>query len=90
MYDTDNNSIPKCYINDTEFGIDSIGDTLRDNGNHPNYCIKKRVTPSVNKIYPKLFKLSTLEQLNDLKSNLEVDEYIQEVMIYIDNRDTFK
>jgi hypothetical protein len=84
MYDADNTSIPKCYINDEEFGIDSIGDTLIDNGNHPNYCIKKRVTPSNNKIYPKLFKLSTSEQLNDLKSNLEVDEYIQE---YIFNTD---
>lgn len=84
MYDADNTSIPKCYINDEEFGINSIGDTLRDNGNHPNYCIKKRVTPSNNKIYPKLFKLSTSEQLNDLKSNLEVDEYIQE---YIFNTD---
>lgn len=78
MYDTDNNSIPKCYIDDSEFGIDSIGTTLRDNGNHPNYCIKKRVTPSDNKIYPKLYKVSTIEELNTLKSNLEVDEYIQE------------
>lgn len=84
MYDTDNNSIPKCYIDDAEFGIDNIGDTLRDNANHPNYCIKKRVTPSDNKIYPKLYKINTLEELNDLKSNLEVDEYIQE---YIFNTD---
>lgn len=84
MYDTDNNSIPKCYINDSEFGIDNIGPTLRDNGNHPNYCIKKRVTPSANKIYPILLKVSTIEELNELKSNLEVDEYIQE---YIFNSD---
>jgi hypothetical protein len=84
MFDTDNNSIPKCYINDEEFGIDSIGDTLRDNGNHPNYCIKKRVTPSDYKKYPILLKVSTIEELNVLKSNLEVDEYIQE---YIFNTD---
>jgi hypothetical protein len=78
MYDADNNSIPKCYIDDTEFGIDTIGETLRDNGNHPNYCIKKRVTPADNKTYPKLYKINTIEELNNLKSNLEVDEYIQE------------
>jgi len=84
MYDTDANSIPKCYIDDVEFGIDSIGEVLRDNGNHPNYCIKKRVTPADNKIYPILLKVSTLEELNALKSNLEVDEYIQE---YIFNTD---
>jgi hypothetical protein len=84
MYDNDPNSIPKCYINDDEFGIDSIGITLRDNGNHPNYCIKKRITPSDNKVYPTLYKINTLEQLEEIKSNLEVDEYIQE---YIYNTD---
>jgi hypothetical protein len=84
MYDADNNSIPKCYIDDAEFGIDNIGETLRDNGNHPNYCIKKRVTPADNAIYPILLKISNVEELNALKSNLEVDEYIQE---YIFNTD---
>lgn len=78
MYDNDANSVPKCYINDTELGIDNIGEDLRDNGNHPNYCIKKRITPSDNKVYPKLYKIDTIEQLENLKLNLEVDEYIQE------------
>jgi hypothetical protein len=78
MHDNDANSIPKCYINDTELGIDNIGEELRDNGNHPNYCIKKRITPSDNKVYPKLYKVDTIEQLENLKLNLEVDEYIQE------------
>ena len=78
MHDNNTNSIPKCYINDTELGIDNIGEDLRDNGNHPNYCIKKRITPSDNKVYPKLYKVDTIEQLENLKLNLEVDEYIQE------------
>lgn len=78
MYDTEPNSIPKTYINDTELGFDSIGTTLRDNGNHPNYCIKKRFTPADNNVFPKLLKISTLEKLNDIKSNLEIDEYLQE------------
>jgi hypothetical protein len=85
MYDADSNSIPKSYINDNELSIDNIGETLRDNGNHPNYCIKKRVTPSDNKIYPKLYKISTLEELETLKSNLEVDEYIQEFIYNTDD-----
>ncbi len=84
MYDTNPNSIPKCYINDEELGIDSIGTILRDNGNHPNYCIKKRITPSDNKVYPILYKINTLEELEQIKSNLEVDEYVQE---YIYNTD---
>jgi hypothetical protein len=78
MYDTDENSVPKCYIADNDYQIDNIGEVLRDNGNHPNYCIKKRITPADNKIYPKLFKVNNIEELDILKSTLEVDEYIQE------------
>lgn len=78
MHENDPNSVPKCYINDLDLGIDNIGGDLRDNGNHPNYCIKKRITPSDNKVYPKLYKIDTIEQLENLKSSLEVDEYIQE------------
>ena len=85
MYDNDPNSIPKCYINDGELGIDSIGMSLRDNGNHPNYCVKKRITPSNNKVYPTLYKISTLEELETLKSSLEVDEYIQEFIYNTDD-----
>ena len=84
MHDTNPNSIPKCYINDDELGINNIGEDLKDNGNHPNYCIKKRVTPSDNRVYPILYKINTLEELEEIKSNLEVDEYIQE---YIYNTD---
>jgi hypothetical protein len=78
MYANDANSIPKCYINDSDLGINNIGEALRDNGNHPNYCIKKRITPSDNKVYPKLYKVDTIEELENLKLNLETDEYIQE------------
>jgi hypothetical protein len=90
MYDTDINSIPKCYINDSQLGFDSIGTELRDNGNHPNYCVKKRVTPSDNKVYPKLCKINTVAELDTLKAGLQSDEYIQE-FIYntedkLDNR----
>jgi len=93
MYDVDPNSIPKCYINDDELGIDNIGTELRDNGNHPNYCIKKRITPADNKVYPILYKINTLDQLEEIKSNLEVDEYIQEYIFnsddVLDNRISF-
>jgi hypothetical protein len=78
MNDSNPNSIVKTYINDEELGFDSIGSTLRDNGNQPNYCIKKRITPANNNIYPKLLKLATAEELNIVKNNLEADEYIQE------------
>jgi hypothetical protein len=90
MYDTDENLIPKCYINDSELGIDNIGTTLRDNGNHPNYLIKKRFTPADNKLFPKLLKINTIEELETIKESLEVDEYIQEYIYnpndLLDNR----
>jgi len=85
MYDADPNSVPKCYINNDEIILDSIGTTLRDNGNHPNYCIKRRVTPFDNKTYPKLLKVDTIEQLNVLKSNLRAEEYIQEFIYNTDD-----
>jgi hypothetical protein len=78
MNDSNPNSIPKTYIDDVELGFDSIGNVLRDNGNHPNYCIKKRITPTNNNVYPKLLKISTIQELDLVKSNLESDEYIQE------------
>jgi hypothetical protein len=81
MNDADPNSIAKTYINDTELGFDSIGTILRDNGNHPNYCVKKRITPANNNVYPKLFKVNTIDELNGLKTNLQVDEHIQEYIL---------
>jgi hypothetical protein len=78
MNDSNPNSIAKTYINDEELGFDSIGSILRDNGNQPNYCIKKRITPANNNLYPKLLKITTIEQLNIIKNGLEADEYLQE------------
>jgi hypothetical protein len=90
MYDTDENSIPKTYINDEEFGFDSIGTTIRDNGTHPNYLVKKRFTPADNRVFPNVLKINTIEELETLKESLEVDEYIQEYIYnpndLLDNR----
>jgi hypothetical protein len=84
MNDIDSNSIPKTYINDSSLGFDSIGTTIRDNGIHPNYIVKKRYTPSDNTIYPIIHKINSIEELNNLKTSLEIDEYIQEY-IYNEN-----
>jgi len=81
MHDSNPLSIPATYVNDVELGFDSIGTTLRDNGVHPNYMIKKRITPANNHIHPKLYKINTIEQLNSLKLTLDSDEYIQEYII---------
>ena len=36
-------------------------------------------------MYPILYKISTLEELTNLKSGLEVDEYIQEYILNLDD-----
>jgi len=81
MYDTNPSSIPKTYINDSELGFDSLGNVIRDNGIHPNYCVKKRITPADNHIHPKLYKINTIVELDTLKSELADDEYIQEYIL---------
>ncbi len=81
MYDSNPTSIPKTYINDAELGFDSLGDTVRDNGNHPNYVVKKRITPTDNHIYPKLYKINSIQELNQLKTDISYDEYIQEYVL---------
>jgi hypothetical protein len=90
MYDVDPTSIPKTYINDSTLGFDSIGTDIRDNGIHPNFLIKKRTTPSNEKVYPILHKVESVEQLDNIKSNLLSDEYLQEYIFnpseLLDNR----
>lgn len=81
MYDSNPNSIAPTYINDIDLGFDSIGSNIRDNGVHPNYIVKKRITPADNHIYPKFYKINSVEELNILKTNLESDEYIQEYIL---------
>jgi len=81
MYDSNPISIPATYINDSELGFDSIGSAFRDNGNHPNYCVKKRITPANNHTHPKLYKINSIEDLNNLKAGLGDDEYIQEYVL---------
>lgn len=81
MHDASPESIVRTYINDPDLGFDSLGSVLRNNGVHPNYCVKKRFTPSDNNIYPKMYRLTLTGELDSLKQNLEIDEYIQEYVL---------
>jgi hypothetical protein len=93
MHDTEENSIPKTYINDEELGFDSIGTAIRDNGNHPNFLVKKRFTPADNRTFPKVLKITTIAELETLKESLGSEEYLQEYIYnpndLIDNRAKF-
>lgn len=85
LYDGSPSSIAKTYFNHPSLGIDMIGDTLRDNGHHPNYIIKERFPTRNYSIYPKVFKIDTVEELQDLKSNLPSNTLLQEYVINTDD-----
>jgi hypothetical protein len=78
MYDTDSTSIPATYINNTEFGFDTIGTSIRDNGIYPNYLIKERFPTTNYEVNPKILKISNIEDLNSIKSSLPLNTLLQE------------
>jgi hypothetical protein len=78
MYDGDPSSIAKTYFNHPTLGIDSIGDDIRDNGNYPNFIVKERYPTRNYTEYPKIYKISSVEELQDLKSNLPSNTILQE------------
>lgn len=55
---------------------------IPDNGNHPNFILKKR-NPNYDKnVYPKLFKVDNFEQLNEILLNqLDSDNFLMEFHI---------
>jgi hypothetical protein len=79
MHENDSNSIPKTYFTDGEdLSVDTIGTTIVDNGNYPNFLIKDRY-PTINYgLTPKLIKVTTQEELQLLKTNLGSREILQE------------
>ncbi len=81
LYDSSPNSIVKTYINHSTFGFDMIGDSLKDNGNYPNYIVKQRYPTTDYSEYPKVYKIETQEQLSDLKTNLPPNTLLQEYVI---------
>lgn len=85
MYDTNPSSIAKTYFNHTTLGIDSIGNDIRDNGNYPNFIVKERYPTRNYTVYPKIYKVSSIEELQDLKNNLPSNTILQEFIFNPDD-----
>lgn len=86
MHDADSNSIPKTYFNDgAGLSLDSLGDTLHDNGDLPNYIIKLRYPTIDYAQYPKIRKVSSLADLEALKVGLQGNEILQEYIVNTDD-----
>ncbi len=78
LYDESPSSIVNTYVNHPTLGFDTIGTTIRDNGNYPNYIIKQRFPTTNYSEYPKVFKIETQQELEDLKNNLPSNTLLQE------------
>jgi hypothetical protein len=77
--DSNPNSLPNVFFNDgNEISVDTIGTTITNNGNHPNFIIKERY-PTINYgNYPKVYRINSVEELNTLKNGLNSNELLQE------------
>ena len=77
--DSNPNSLPNVFFNDgNEISVDTIGTTITDNGNHPNFIIKERYPTTNYKNYPKVYRINGIEELNTLKNGLNSNELLQE------------
>ena len=85
MHDTESTSIPKTYFINETLGFDTIGTNIRDNGVHPNFIIKERFPTTNYGIYPKVFKIDTIEELETLKTNLPENTLLQEYIVNTNN-----
>lgn len=79
---------PKVYYHsntDTNLNIDQLVTLHTNIGDIPNYIVKTRY-PNINYInYPALYKLNSIEELENLKQSLTESEYIEEYHIHSDN-----
>lgn len=78
LCDTSPASTVNTYFSHPSLGIDMIGDTLRNNGEYPNYIIKQRYPTTNYAEYPKVLKIDTVEELNNVKNSLPANTLLQE------------
>ena len=89
--DSDPSLICPTYFNDgVDLTVDTLGQTIRDNGIYPNYIIKKRYPTTDYGTYPKVLKINNIEELNLLKQNLLEDELLQEYILNLNDLENGK
>jgi hypothetical protein len=71
---------------DTSLNVDNLTELHLTEGDAPNYVIKTRAPHTTDYInYPKFYKISTLENLESLKSSLTDLEFIEEYHLNDEN-----
>jgi hypothetical protein len=71
----------KYYYNsiiNSELNWDSLTDLNVSDESVPNYIVKTRFPNTNYAIYPKLYKINTIEELTELKNSLTHTEYLEE------------
>jgi len=77
--------MPNVYLkNSGETTLDSIN-SINDNGNYPNIIAKKNYADFDKTLYPAFYKLSNETELNNLKSGLDPNIFLQEYVFSSEN-----
>jgi hypothetical protein len=70
---------------DTSLNIDRLTDLHTTTGNTPNYIVKTRLPHNGYNLYPKFYKVESLEDLTTLKNSVTDSEFIEEYHINSEN-----
>jgi hypothetical protein len=70
---------------DPNSNIDQLTDLHVTNGDTPNYIVKTRYPNTNITVYPKFYKVASLEDLQSLKDSLAESEYMEEYHTHSDN-----
>jgi hypothetical protein len=69
-----------AYMNEDGIVVNNITQ-IKDNGNHPNFILKAKHPNYDKKVYPKLFKVTTQEELNVVLQNVNQNYFLMEFHI---------
>jgi hypothetical protein len=70
---------------ETTLNVDNLTELHLTQGSAPNYIVKTRAPHTGYSIYPKLYKIATIEDLDSLKNSLTESEFMEEYHLNSDN-----
>jgi|688.fasta_scaffold106346_2 hypothetical protein len=77
--------IPKTYLQYSNELLHDNVDSINNNGNYPNIIVKKNYSDANKTLYPAFYNLSNETELNNLKSNLPNNIFLQEYLFSSEN-----
>jgi hypothetical protein len=77
--------IPKTYLQYSNELLHDNVDSIDNNGNYPNIIVKKNYSDANKTLYPAFYNLPNETELNNLKSNLPNNIFLQEYLFSSEN-----